>query len=143
MVDNNYTREIIVSNTAAAAYQALTSDFDRWWTPGSNSVSSLDDTITFKFDPTYWTMKATKLIPGECVELECIEAHHIHEGLPSSILKEWQGTTLKWLIEARGDMTKISFVHEGLVPELGCYDICETGWDYFFVSSLKAYLDKE
>lgn len=141
MVADSYTREIIVSSTPGAAYRALTSEFDKWWTAGSGPVNSEGDTVTFKFDTTYWAMRATKLVPEKSVEFECIEAHHVHEGLPASIRKEWEGTKLIWTIQQQGDKTKISFTHEGLVPSLDCYKICEIGWDHFFVNSLKNYLD--
>ena len=141
MSTNSYTREIIVSNTPDDAYRALTSEFDKWWTECSGPIIAVGDEVTFRFAPTYWTMRATKLEPNKSVELECIEAHHIHEGLPDSIRKEWEGTKLKWDIQQQGDSTKISFVHEGLVPSLDCYEICEMGWDHFIVNSLKKYLD--
>ena len=142
MSEDNYTREIVVSCVPSAAYRALTQGFDKWWTPSSSPVFDLDDTVTFKFEPTYWTMRATKLLPNELVELTCIDAHHIHEGLPDSILKEWEGTKLKWLLKPDGDKTKIIFIHEGLTPKLDCYEICEMGWDHFFVNSLKEHLEK-
>jgi hypothetical protein len=141
MKANSYTREILVSNTPSAAYRALTTEFDKWWTASSTPNTEVGDTVTFRFDPTYWTMRVTKLTTNQNVELKCIEAHHIHEGLPESILKEWEGTILRWTIQPYRDHTKILFVHEGLVPSLDCYEICEQGWDYFFVDSLKNYLD--
>lgn len=137
----NYTREIIVSSTPGAAYKALTTDFDKWWTADCNLISESGDKITFRFGLTYWVMRASTLIPDEIVELECIEAHHVHDSLPSSILKEWEGTKLKWEIQKQKEKTKIVFVHEGLMPSLRCFEVCEHGWDYFFVNSLKQYLD--
>lgn len=74
---NSYTREITVSNTPCAAYKALTSGFYEWWTPGSNVLNVVGDTITFKFGPAYWVMRANS-IASDYIELECIEAHHIH-----------------------------------------------------------------
>ena len=142
MVANSYTREIIVSNTPNAAYRALTSEFDKWWTPGSSPVTAVGDTVTFRFGATYWRMRATKLVADKGVELECVEAHHIHEGSPASILKEWEGTKLIWNIQQQGDNTRISFLHKGLVPSFDCYEICEVGWNHYFVSSLKNYLDR-
>ena len=82
-----------------------------------------------------------KLIPDQFVELNCIEANHIHSGSPTSIREEWLGTKLKFRIIPESEGTKISFVHEGLVPGLGCYNICEAGWDFYFLTSLKNYLE--
>lgn len=140
-MEANYTREIIVSNTPVAAYKALTTGFDRWWTTGCNRVSEVGDKITFNFGPSYWVMRVSNLVPEKIVELECIEAHHIHDGLPTSILNEWMDTKLKWEIKEQKEKTKIVFVHEGLMPLLKCFDVCEQGWNYFFVNSLKQYLD--
>ena len=134
-MNNNYTREIIVSSTRVLAYKALTVGFDKWWTTGCNQISEAGDKITFKFGPSYWVMRASNLVPGNLVELECADAHHVHDGLSSSILNEWKGGKLKWSIQKQEQDTKITFIHEGLVPSLECYEVCEQGWDYFFVNS--------
>ncbi len=141
MNPDNYTRDIIVSSSPKDAYKALTSEFDKWWTLDSDSVSAVGDTITFKFDTTYWVM-CVNTLSSNYIELECVEAHHIHDGLPSSILKEWEGTKLKWEIREQNGNTKITLTHEGLKPSLDCFEICKEGWDYFFVTSLKKYLDE-
>ncbi|MES9851030.1 MAG: hypothetical protein ABW170_04275 [Candidatus Thiodiazotropha sp. L084R] len=86
-------------------------------------------------------MRVEQLKVDRLVELVCVDAHHEHEGLPSTIQKEWLGTKLKWVIRNLDGVTQIDFVHEGLVKELECYDICKQGWDYYFLSSLKQYLD--
>lgn len=83
----------------------------------------------------------TKLSANQCVELECVEAQHIHEGLPASILKEWEGTVLRWDIQPEGKLTRVHVLHKGLVPSMNCYEVCEQGWDHFFVRSLRRYLD--
>ena len=137
----DYTREIVVSNTASAAFRALTTEFDKWWTASSAPIADVGDLVTFRFDPTYWTMRVTKLSENQCVELQCVEAQHIHDGLPASILKEWEGTVLRWDIEPEVKLTRIHFLHKGLVPSLNCYEVCEQGWDHFFISSLKRHLD--
>jgi len=140
-MNKSYTREIIVSSTPVEAYKALTTGFNEWWTTDCNSVTHVGDKIKFKFGPSYWVMRANNLVPDKFVELECIEAHHVHNGLPLSILNEWKGSKLKWDIQKQEVKTKIIFKHDGLVPSLECYEVCEQGWDYFFVNSLKQYLD--
>ncbi len=143
MNPNDYTRNIVVSSTPNAAYKALTSEFSKWWTPDTDtdSVSIVGGTIKFKFDTTYWVMRAN-VLSLNFIEFECIEAHHIHDGLPSSILKEWEGTKLKWEIQEQSGTTKIILTHEGLIPSLDCYEICKEGWDYFFLTRLKKYLNE-
>ena len=125
MNPEDYTRSIVVFSTANAAYKALTTEFDKWWTLDAGSLATVGNTIKLQFSNTYWVMRANRLSPNY-IELECIEAHHIHDGLPSSILKEWQGTKLKWDIQEQAGNTKISLTHEGLVPALVCFDVWTT-----------------
>ena len=139
---DDYTRVINVSATPAAAYRAVTREFDRWWTQATGIFGTAGDEASFRFDPVYWTMRAEVLIPGRNVVLACIDANHVHEGvLPPAAREEWLGTKLSWQIEPDGEHTRIAFTHEGLVPALACYAICRTGWDFFFGNSLKNYLD--
>jgi len=140
-MNTNYTHEIAVSSTPSETYQALTTGFDKWWTTSCNAIYEIGEKITFRFGASYWVMQVTKLIPNRLVEFACIEAHHEHDGLPSSIINEWQGTKLQWEINMQDDKTNIVFVHEGLVPSLDCFEVCEKGWDYYFANSLKQYLE--
>ena len=143
MSSQSYHREILVSNTPAKAYQALTGGFDKWWTPSSTPIGKPGDVVTFSFGETYWKMRVSNLEPDTSVELECVEANHVDERSPASIRREWEGSALKWNIAKEGERTRISFVHEGLVPSLDCYEICELGWDHYFGKVLKEYLDGE
>ncbi|MCG7940569.1 MAG: SRPBCC domain-containing protein [Candidatus Thiodiazotropha lotti] len=137
----DFTRQIIVSATPAITFQALTAEIDQWWTTNCNVITQIGDRVTFRFDSTYWKMEVVGLSENRLIELLCIEAHHLHQGLPASIEKEWEGTKLKWELQAVDGGTQIDFLHEGLVSELDCYEICEQGWNFYFASSLKEYLE--
>jgi len=139
--NKSYAREMTVSASPSAAYRALTEGIDQWWTTTSNPITSAGDAVAFSFKPTFWKMRVRQMVPEKLIELVCIEAHHVHAGLPASIREEWLGTVLRWRIEPQAGGTRIVFEHEGLVPALNCYDICEAGWDHFFLNSLKSYLD--
>jgi len=137
----NYSREIIVSTGPHDAYLALTEDIDKWWVAPEGKAEAVGDNPEFRFGESFWKMNVKELIPDKQITWECIEAHHLDEGLPKGAKEEWTGTTLKWKITKDPNGTKICFVHEGLDPSLGCYKICKEGWDYFFVDSLKRYLN--
>jgi uncharacterized protein YndB with AHSA1/START domain len=141
MADESFKREIIVSKKPGAVYRALTKEIDKWWTISADVISEVGDQATFRFGSTYWTMNVQELIPEQLIVLECVEANHFHEGMPMSIREEWLGTKLIWEIAPHREGTKIAFVHQGLIPALECYDICQAGWEYFFVNSLKSYLE--
>lgn len=142
MPGNNYKRTITVEASPEKAFLALTTGYEHWWTKPDKPFEKVNDVSKFEFTDKhgYWTFKAKELTPTQ-IRIECFEALHIQENLPKEVETEWLGTTLIWLIEEQGDKTVIHFEHIGLKPSLHCYDICEAGWDLFFVNSLKAYLD--
>jgi len=143
MTGQNYQRTISVDASPEDAYRAPTTGCEHWWTVGDNNFGRVGDRIKFTFPPnvSYWTFEAKKLEPNKTVELECVDAHHKITDRPDASETEWLGSRALWQIEPQGDKTTIHFVHKGLTPNLDCYDVCEAGWNLFFVDSLKAYLD--
>lgn len=143
MTTENYRKSISVSASPQAAYEALTQGIAQWWTRPDRPVAKVGDRAKFTFPPgkSYWTFEASKLAPGERVEMNCVEALHLHEGQPDEIQQEWLGTKVIWQIARKGDQTEITLEHIGLKPELLCFDICRQGWDFFFADSLKEYLN--
>jgi uncharacterized protein YndB with AHSA1/START domain len=53
---------------------------------------------------------------------------------------EWVGTRLSFTFVNDGDGTVLEFVHRGLVPQLECYEVCDSGWDFFLRRSLPTLL---
>ncbi len=143
MTEQHYKRTISVAATAAEAYRALTTGYEHWWTNCDSDFNRVGDRIKFTFPPhvSYWTFEAKKLEPDRSVELECVEACHKFTDKPDAPETEWLGSRAQWRIEPQDDQTNIHFVHDGLTPDLDCYEVCEKGWNLFFVDSLKAYLD--
>jgi len=41
---------------------------------------------------------------------------------------EWLNTRFYFELSGSGNKTKITFTHEGLQPEIECYDACSSGW---------------
>jgi hypothetical protein len=143
MAHENYKRSLSVSADADVVFAALTSGIENWWTKPDQPIQCEGDRATFTFPPgqSYWTFEAVKLKPSSYVELRCVDALHIVEGQSSETEREWLGSYLRWAISPEGGGTKIEFEHSGLYPELLCYEICEAGWDMFFMESLKEYLN--
>ena len=52
---------------------------------------------------------------------------------------EWAGTKICFDIENAGDKTKVSFTHEGLIPEIECYGGCSSAWTQY-LQNLQEYL---
>ena len=140
---DSYNGNIVVHVAPDRVYTALTCEIEKWWCPVNKPVSEVGAIVktTFAPNPTHWTFRANRLIPCERVELECIDANHVHDGAPEAIREEWLGTKLIWRIAPHKNGSRVSFVHEGLISSLLCYDICKAGWDHFAMGSLRKYLN--
>ncbi len=139
----NYTRSIVVAADPAAAFEAVTAGVAHWWTVPDRPLEQIGDRAKFSFPPgvSYWTFELMVADRPSRAEWKCVDALHVHEGQPKAIETEWLGTKVIWNIQDGPDGTVITLEHVGLVPQLLCYEICEMGWDMFFLGSLKQYLD--
>jgi hypothetical protein len=54
---------------------------------------------------------------------------------------EWVGMTLSCRLFDEGGATRLDFVHEGLVPELRCFDACQNGWEFILRRSLRQLIE--
>lgn len=52
---------------------------------------------------------------------------------------EWTGTKISFDIEQEDGNTKVTFTHQGLVPEFECYGSCTNAWTQY-LQKLKAQL---
>jgi uncharacterized protein YndB with AHSA1/START domain len=138
MNEESFTRNIEIAASPAQVFRALTSEVRMWWTTSADDASVVGKSATFRFDESYQTMIVKDLVPERRVVWDCVEQVHANKTL--SVHDEWVGTRLIWKIEPASRGCRLTFIHQGLVPQLECYEICEGGWDHY-VESLKSYLE--
>ena len=136
----NYETSIRIDTKKENAFKAVASDLEKWWGKVDNQVSKEGDNFTISFGKTKWKFVITEFSPYNQISWKCIEAEHVVKGL-KNIKEEWLNTELVWTFKENGSEVEVSLVHNGLTPELNCYNICESGWSYFISTSLKNYLD--
>ena len=49
---------------------------------------------------------------------------------------EWTGTRIIFEILKKESKTQLVFTHEGLVPEIECYDSCSPAWSRYLTEKL-------
>lgn len=54
---------------------------------------------------------------------------------------EWVGTGIVFDIAPAGRATRLTFTHDGLVPDLECWDACNQGWTSYAVMNLRSLLE--
>ena len=53
---------------------------------------------------------------------------------------EWNNTNVVFEVAASQSDTTVTMTHEGLTPEVECFEACEQGWNKHFGQSLKQFL---
>ncbi len=140
----NYRDAIQVRASKDDCFQAIATQMDKWWTQSiEGDLTQVGDRVSAHFPPDYgfWTFEATGFERPHRIEMVCVKAHHKVQGQPEEIDQEWLGTKIIWDIATAGEMQEITMTHEGLTPKLNCWGICLDGWNHFFKSSLKAFLN--
>lgn len=134
-----YSTEILISAKPESVYTAITKDIDKWWTELSNQALQVGDQLVVRFEETTsWMMTVSEALHGRSLVWKVAEANHDLEDLTKK--DEWKGTTIQWKIVQYETGSKVTLTHQGLVPELECFEICQAGWGYF-LRSLKGYLE--
>ncbi|HEV2695998.1 MAG TPA: SRPBCC domain-containing protein [Verrucomicrobiae bacterium] len=128
----NYHATFHISITPQEAIKKINHVAAWWGQDFSGSARQLDDVFTIRFGETWVTFKVVDVMPAERLEWEIIDCH-----LPWLIDKaEWKNTNLIWELSAEHGLTRIGFIHVGLIPEMECYDTCSAGWDFYLKESL-------
>ena len=139
MSEQSYSEKISIYAESESVYRAITKEIDKWWTALSNQALQVGDQLSVRFEKkTFWVMTVSEALPNRSLVWKVDEANHDLEDLSKK--DEWKGTSIRWEMVEIDTGTKVTLIHQGLVPALECYNICQTGWGYF-LGSLKNYLE--
>lgn len=136
-----YRQELQLRAPAATVYAALATraGLRGWWSEDADIAEQEGGVSTFRFGPHWKKMEIESLLPDREVRWHCVGAFLDVPGL--SRKDEWVGTRIVFRLQARGpDATHLEVAHFGLTPDLGCYALCEQGWNDF-LASLRALVE--
>ena len=139
----NFQKTIKVKTTKEKAYIAVTNEINKWWgNVDTNDITKVGDEFSIFFEKdTEWRFTMTKLDKFDKVSWKCIYANHSYSGMTGT-KEEWLNSEVRFEFKDLGQNTiALFFEHNGLTPELNCYEVCKAGWTYFVVNSLKDYLE--
>jgi uncharacterized protein YndB with AHSA1/START domain len=129
----NYQSQVRFSKPPDVVFDALTSldGLAGWWSPVTGSGAAggelrfthkHEDALAIRVDAAdrprsvAWTVLAYVLKP------------------------EWAGTEITFRLRPGDAGTTLEFRHEGLTPQLECYEHCSRGWEHF-LPSLRDYVE--
>ncbi|MBO9204413.1 MULTISPECIES: SRPBCC family protein [Niastella] len=129
----NYTAAFLVDQTPAAAFEAF-NNVPGWWTENlEGSSQQLNDEFTVFFGDVHRsTQKLVEVIPNKKVVWLVTDSHLNF----ISDKHEWTHTRIIFEAAVVDGKTQVRFTHEGLAPEVECYDACSNAWSEYIHQSL-------
>lgn len=137
---DHYMQTLVIDAEPSAVYAAIATEegLRAWWTATCTADSHAGGTARFRFGAIRKDMSIEQLDPNRGVRWFCT---HVEAAGTSSQITEWIGTEIVFRLTPTIDgRTRLDFEHIGLVPTLGCYDLCSTCWSYF-LGSLQQFVE--
>jgi len=131
MANKNFTYSFETTKTPAEVFGLLL-QIPQWWSglyeeTIEGKSEKVNDTFSFAAGggAHYTEQKVVELVPGQKVTWLVTKANLSFLQQP----EEWEGTRFGFTLGEGQKKTVVTFVHEGLVPEIECYDACSMGWN--------------
>ena len=132
MKTEDFNCRITANVRAEQAMQAI-SHVQLWWAKDfAGSAEKAGDVFKVKFGETFVDFKITEFVRDARIVWTVTDCY-----LPWQNDKtEWTGTNVIFEIATNGGESTINFTHQGLVPEVECYEMCIKGWTGYVTGSL-------
>jgi hypothetical protein len=129
----DYTTSILVDQSPEQVFNAI-NNVRAWWSGEiEGDTTKLNDLFSYKVGEVHFSrQKITEMVPNKRVVWLVTESSLNFV----SDKTEWTGTKIVFDISQQGNKTKLRFTHEGLVPEIECYDGCSNAWNQLVQQSL-------
>ena len=140
MGSNSYATTIEVAQSPKNVFQHI-NDVAKWWNNNlEGSSTKLNDEFIVSHDGLHYSkQKLVEFIPDRKI------VWLVTDSLLSWLERdkhEWTGTKMIFEITPSGDKTTLHFTHEGIVPEVECYNLCVQGWDLMIKGRLFRFIEK-
>lgn len=138
MKNKNFTATLVVDQTPEEVFNAVR-NVRGWWSGYyseeiKGDSKELNDEFSFRAGEGvhYSKQKLVEVIPNKKL------VWMITESELSFLEKkdEWTGTKVIFDISTKGDKTQLVFTHDGLTPEVECYDACAPAWSQYIQNKL-------
>lgn len=125
MDTSDFSTSILVSKPPEAAFDAI-NRVPAWWSGNvEGSALQLGSEFTYTVPGVhYCRLKVVDSVPGRSIVWLVTESDLSYTANKS----EWTGTRIRFDISRQDDLTRVRFVHEGLVPAFECFGECSKAW---------------
>lgn len=132
--DQDFTTSLLVDQTPNEVFHAIT-DVRGWWSERvQGETEEQGDEFIFEVEGVHFSrQKLVEVIPNRRIVWLVTQAD-------MSFLadrEEWAGTRIVFDINEEAGKTRLTFTHEGLVPQVECYAACMPAWTQYVQHSLR------
>jgi len=128
-MSESYEQQLTLRASPESIFEAFTTTdgVAGWWSSDVTGSFRAGEAFQVGFgDMDRWTLRMGKTKMPSRVEWGVIDLQRKGDLVGSKIV-----VTIE---PVANDHSRLTFRHEGLTPDLECYDECKSGWDYFMPS---------
>lgn len=136
MKENSFSYSFKTSKTPKEVFDLLL-DIPQWWfgiydETIKGESKKVNDEFTFKAGGGmhYSKQKLVELVPGKKIVWQVVDSK-------LSFLNdtgEWNGSKIEFDLSPVKEGTQVIFTHQGLVPEIECYNNCSSAWTQYLIN---------
>jgi hypothetical protein len=137
METNDFTSSISAKISAGETIKKI-SNVPGWWgiTFSGNSQKQNDQFVVKMGGDSFFNFTVEELVPDKRIVWLITDCN-----MPwYSDKKEWANTKIIFDLTENNGVTELKFTHEGLTPDVECYNDCVPGWTHWIKTSLFSYL---
>ena len=136
MTPQDYRLSVSAPVSASDAYAKIARVSEWWAKDVQGSTGNSGDAFTVRFGEPFVDFQITEAVPGRKVVWHVTDCY-----LPwLQDETEWSGTKVVFEVSAGPSETTVTLTHEGLVPEVECFESCVQGWNQYFGQSFRRFL---
>jgi hypothetical protein len=131
MKKENFSYSFTTAKSAEEVFNIL-SDVKQWWSglfeetiEGKSAGAGDEFTFHAGGGAHYSKQKLVERVPGKTLAWQVTDSNLSFV----EHTNEWNGTMIRFDLSSDGKNTTVTFTHEGLVPQIACYDNCSSAWN--------------
>ena len=135
MENQNFSTSIVVDQPASEVFNVV-KNVRGWW---SEEIECNTGELNQIFNDHYEDIHRCKIKLEEVIPGKKIVWHVMENYFKPGIIKdeaEWVDTKMVFDISSEAGKTRLTFTHQGLVPEYECFKMCSDGWTQYINHSL-------
>lgn len=145
MTTDNFTITLLADKNAEEVFKAIT-NVRKWWSGYysekiEGKTEKLNDEFIFRAGEGahYSKQKLIEVVPNKKIVWLVTDSEL---GFLQN-KTEWTGTKIIFEISKKGGKTQLVFTHEGLHPDVECYDACSPAWTQYLQNKLLPMITKK